>query len=147
MEATLLMNWAHAMNWQARQCTYKCNIEARSRNQCCCGKAISITQFESVFVVLVIKQAERMRGIILPSVACLLLRVSYYFTRYLVKEQIFIKIIFNIVYVFQFSLQIFLSFHQAFCRLFNYTHQYIHIYIYMCVCVCVCARARVFWCV
>jgi hypothetical protein len=28
-----------------RQCTYKCNIEARSLNLCCCGRAISITYF------------------------------------------------------------------------------------------------------
>jgi hypothetical protein len=31
---------------QARQCTYKRNIEAHSRNHCCRGKAISITYCE-----------------------------------------------------------------------------------------------------
>jgi hypothetical protein len=33
---------------QERQCTYKRNIEARSRNHCCRGKAISITHSERV---------------------------------------------------------------------------------------------------
>ena len=30
---------------QDRQCTYKHKIQARSRNHCCSGKAISITYF------------------------------------------------------------------------------------------------------
>jgi hypothetical protein len=29
--------------FQVRQCRYKRNIEVRSRNHCCCGKAINIT--------------------------------------------------------------------------------------------------------
>jgi hypothetical protein len=55
---------------QDRQCTYKRNIEARSRNHCCSGKAISITYYERVFVTLGIQHAIRMRRIITPSVAC-----------------------------------------------------------------------------
>jgi hypothetical protein len=58
---------------QDRQCTYKRNIEVRSRNDCCRGKAISITYSECVSVALVIQHAKRMRRIILPSVACLAL--------------------------------------------------------------------------
>jgi hypothetical protein len=41
----------------------KRNIEARSRNHCCCGKAISITYFECVSVALVIQHTKRMRCI------------------------------------------------------------------------------------
>jgi hypothetical protein len=49
---------------------YKRNIQARSRNPCCRGKAISITHSECVSVALVIQHAKRMRRIILSSVAC-----------------------------------------------------------------------------
>ena len=48
----------------------KCNTEARSRNQCCLGKAISISYLECVFVASGIQHAMRMRHIILPPVAC-----------------------------------------------------------------------------
>jgi len=41
------------------------NIDAPSRNQCCSGKAISITYSEWVFVALVIAHAKRMRRITL----------------------------------------------------------------------------------
>jgi hypothetical protein len=44
-------------------------IGARSRNQSCRGKAISITYCECVFEALVIQQAMRMRRI-MSSVAC-----------------------------------------------------------------------------
>jgi hypothetical protein len=54
------------------------NIEARSRNHCCCVKAISITYCECVSVALVIGHAKRMRRIILSSVACL--AVPYFST-------------------------------------------------------------------
>jgi hypothetical protein len=47
------------------------NIEARSRNHCCHGKAVSITYSECVCVALVFQHAKHMRSIILPSVACL----------------------------------------------------------------------------
>jgi len=36
----------------------------RSRNRCCCGKAISFTYSQYVYVVLVIQQAMCMRRII-----------------------------------------------------------------------------------
>jgi hypothetical protein len=56
---------------QDTQCTYKRNIEGRSRNHCCRGKAISIRYSECVFVALVIHHAMRMRHIIFSYVACL----------------------------------------------------------------------------
>jgi hypothetical protein len=58
-------------------CAYR-NTESRSRNHCCCGKAISITYSECVSAALVIRHAKRMRRIILPSVACL--AVPYFST-------------------------------------------------------------------
>jgi hypothetical protein len=61
-----------------RHCTYKRNTDARSRNHCYRGKAISITHSECVSVALVIRHAKRMRRIILPSVACL--AVPYFST-------------------------------------------------------------------
>jgi len=56
---------------QDRQLTYKHNLEARSRNHGCRGKAINITYSECVFVAVVFRYAMRMRPIILSSVACL----------------------------------------------------------------------------
>jgi hypothetical protein len=38
--------------------TYKCNVEARSCNHCCSGKAISITHSECAFVALGIQYAK-----------------------------------------------------------------------------------------
>jgi hypothetical protein len=69
-----------------RQCTYKCNIEARSRNHCCRGKAISITYSKYVSVALVIQHVKRMRRIILSSVACLAVP---YFPTLSHKQQVF----------------------------------------------------------
>jgi hypothetical protein len=37
---------------QDKQCTYKRNLEARSRNHVCRGKTISITYYECVSVIL-----------------------------------------------------------------------------------------------
>jgi hypothetical protein len=37
------------------------NVELRSRNHCCLGKATSITHSERVFVALVIQHAKRIR--------------------------------------------------------------------------------------
>jgi len=45
------------------------NIEARSFNHCCSGKAVRITYSESVFVASDIQHATRMRRVTLPSVA------------------------------------------------------------------------------
>jgi hypothetical protein len=42
---------------------YKRNIEARSRNHCCRGKAVNVKYSESVSVAVVIKHAKRMRRI------------------------------------------------------------------------------------
>ena len=53
-------------------------IETRSRNQCCCGKAIIITHSECVFVALIIQHAMRMCHFILSSAACL--GVPHFFT-------------------------------------------------------------------
>ena len=55
---------------QDRQCTYKRNIQTRSRNYCFRGKATSITHSECVFVALVIHNAVHMRNIIFSSAAC-----------------------------------------------------------------------------
>jgi len=55
---------------QERQCTYKNNIAARSRNCRRCATVRNITYFECVPVALVTQQATRMRHIILSSVAC-----------------------------------------------------------------------------
>jgi hypothetical protein len=65
-------------NQQDRKCTYKRNIAARSRNQCCHGKAIRITYSECVSVALVTQHAKRMRRIILSSVACLAVTVFFH---------------------------------------------------------------------
>jgi len=48
-------------------------IEARSRNHCCRGKAISITYYDCVFLALVIHHAIPMRRITVSTVACLVL--------------------------------------------------------------------------
>ena len=56
---------------QNRQCMYKRNMEARSYNHCCSGKAISITYSECVFVALFIQHAMRMRRFIFISVSSL----------------------------------------------------------------------------
>jgi hypothetical protein len=68
----------HLLSERFSQCAYKSNIEARSRNNLCRGRAIRITYSECVFVVLVIQHAKRMRRIILASIACPVL--SYFST-------------------------------------------------------------------
>jgi hypothetical protein len=65
------------------------NIEARSRNNCCLGKAKSITYSEYVSVALCIQHAKRMRRIILSSVACLALQ--YFLPHCLINGTIFRK--------------------------------------------------------
>jgi len=63
---------------QYTHCTYKYNVEARSRNHCCCEKAISITRSECVSVAFVIQPAIHMRRIVLSSAARL--AASYFST-------------------------------------------------------------------
>jgi hypothetical protein len=60
----------HGKHLQNRQCMYKRNSEARSRNRCCREKAV-LRILECVFVVLVIQHAKRILLRMLLSVACL----------------------------------------------------------------------------
>jgi hypothetical protein len=52
-----------------RQCPYKRNIKARSRNHCCRVKARNITYFQFVSVALITQHAMRLRHTTLLSVA------------------------------------------------------------------------------
>jgi hypothetical protein len=56
---------------QDTHCTYRRNIEARSRNHSYSGKAVCMSYSECMSVALVTQHAKRMRRIILSSVACL----------------------------------------------------------------------------
>ena len=51
---------------------YNRNIEVRSRNHRCHGKAVSITYYECVSVALGIQHIARMRCIISLPVVCLI---------------------------------------------------------------------------
>jgi hypothetical protein len=42
----------------------QCNIEQYTCNQCCCGKAVSITQMEYVFAALGVQHVMNMRHIV-----------------------------------------------------------------------------------
>ena len=75
----------------------------RSRIHFCLEKVISISHFECVFVALVIQHAQRMRPLILPSVACLSLP---YFSTLSHKRYDFRKNVIELNYVYWFSLQI-----------------------------------------
>jgi hypothetical protein len=73
-------------------CTYNCNIEPHSRNQCFHVKAISITRSECVFVALVIRRVESMRRIVLPLYP---VRLYNIFPHYLMQGAIFGKELLN----------------------------------------------------
>jgi len=68
---------------QARQCTYKRNIEACSFNRYCCGKAISITYSECVSVALFIQHA--------PYCHLWPVRLYKIFPHYIIKGTIFLE--------------------------------------------------------
>ena len=53
-----------------KQCTYKQNIEARSRKHWCHAKTIHITYSECVSVALVIQHAKCMCYVLFVSTAC-----------------------------------------------------------------------------
>ena len=74
------------------------NTEARSRNHCCRGKAISIIYSECVSVALVINRTKSMRRVLPLSVACLAL--THFSTLSHKRHDII-----NIKCVFWFSLQ------------------------------------------
>jgi sulfur transfer complex TusBCD TusB component (DsrH family) len=61
------------------------NIDARSRNHCCSGKAVIITYSEFVSVALIIQHVKGMSHVIFSSVACL--AVKYVFPTFSHKRQ------------------------------------------------------------
>ena len=69
--STLNIPLRHTHDEQYRQYQYKPNIEARSRNHFYREKAISIIYSECLFIALVTQHAQRMRRIILSTVACM----------------------------------------------------------------------------
>ena len=58
------------------------NIEARSLNHCCRGKAISLNVMSVFIIASVIRHAKRMRRVILPFADCL---IPPYFSSYLIN--------------------------------------------------------------
>jgi hypothetical protein len=88
---------------QDRQCAYKRDIKARSRNHCCRARAKSIMYSQRVFVALNPRQANALYYIII----CVLPRSTIFFTHYLINGTIFEeKELFKIRCVFWFYLQL-----------------------------------------
>ena len=91
MFSTLSVN---SQTKQEMQCTYKRNIEARSRNHCCHGKAINVYCIFCVCVCVcvcaasIMQHAKHTRCIILSSVACPALQ---YFSTLSQKRQKFLE--------------------------------------------------------
>jgi hypothetical protein len=67
-----------------RQCTYKGNIEVRSRNNFYRGRTLSTTYSECVSVALVMQHAKRTRRILLSYVACV--AVQYFSTLFSIRH-------------------------------------------------------------
>ena len=76
---------------------HKRNINARSRNQCCRGKAIGIEYSECVSIALGIQPTKLIHRIFLSSVACLDLA---YFSTFSHKPRHFREKLFNMKCVF-----------------------------------------------
>ena len=74
------------------------NVEARSCNRCCCGKAISITYSKSVFVALGIQHAMRMCRIVI----CGLSSFKIFFPYYLINGTIFGNKSLNVIWMSDF---------------------------------------------
>jgi hypothetical protein len=93
-----------------RQCTYKHNIETRSCNHCCSGKAISITYPECVCVCVCVCVALVNRACNAHAAYCHMWPAPLYVTHYLIKN-VFRgeKRLLNKKCVFWFPLQLFLS--------------------------------------
>jgi hypothetical protein len=73
---SLYCTLADVVNDQQDRRTYKGNTEARSRNQYCSGKAITVKYSERVSVALLIQYAMRMCHIVMSCVT--LLALTYF---------------------------------------------------------------------